>query len=99
MLPRCFPIEARQRSARRIVEIKGHFELPKLTQRLIETAKPSGRDAYIWDSEVPGFGLRIKPTGTKSLIVSLRIGGRGGQQRRRLLGNPRLIFKTPLGPS
>jgi integrase len=65
--------------------------LPKLTQRLVETAKAGDRDIYLWDSEVRGFGLRIKPTGSKSFIVSLRIGGRGGQQRRRLVGKPLII--------
>ena len=65
--------------------------MPKLTQRLVEAAKAGDRDIYLWDSEVRGFGLRVKPTGSKSFIVSLRIGGRGGQQRRRLVGKPSII--------
>ena len=65
--------------------------MPKLTQRLVEAAKAGDRDIYLWDSEVRGFGLRVKPTDSKSFIVSLRIGGRGGQQRRRLVGKPSII--------
>jgi integrase len=45
----------------------------KLTQRAIIgiTADPS-RDLYFWDQEMPGFGLRVKPTGVRSFIVQYR---------------------------
>ncbi len=65
--------------------------MPKLTQRLVESASVADRDLYLWDNEVPGFGLRIRPSGSKSYIVAFRIGGRGGQQRRRLIGKPSII--------
>lgn len=89
MLPRCFPEETSGEKSRETNE--GHQRVPKLTQRLVETAKAGDCDIYLWDSEVRGFGLRIKPSGSQSFIVALRIGGRGGQQRRRLIGKPSII--------
>src|SRR5215475_14045317 len=45
----------------------------KLTKRAIAAIvhNPS-RDIYIWDEEVRGFGLRVKPTGVRSFIVQYR---------------------------
>jgi integrase len=65
--------------------------VPKLTQRLVDTAQAHVRDVYLWDSDVRGFGLRIKPSGSRSFIVALRVGGRGGQQRRRTIGKPSIL--------
>ena len=57
----------------------------KLTQRAViaEPADPS-RDRYIWDNEVRGFGLRIKPTGVRSFMVQYR--NSGGISRRVTIG-------------
>lgn len=45
----------------------------KLTKRFVETAQPQpGKDVFLWDGETRGFGLRIKPTGTKTFLVQYR---------------------------
>lgn len=50
--------------------------MAKLTKRLIDGASPSGKDYFIWDDELAGFGLRILPSGIKSYVIQYRIGGR-----------------------
>jgi hypothetical protein len=46
--------------------------MPKLTKRFIGTLKPRGGDLFAWDSELKGFGLRMKPSGTASYLVQYR---------------------------
>lgn len=40
----------------------------RLTARLIEGLKPEGRETHLWDAEVPGLGLRIRPSGAMTWI-------------------------------
>jgi integrase len=58
----------------------------KLTKRTVDGARPDGRDAFIWDDELPGFGLRVFASGRKSYQVQYKLGGRGGKTRRISLG-------------
>ena len=59
----------------------------KLTKRLIDGIKASGRDFIIWDSELSGFGLRARAGGSKTFIAQYRAGGgRTGQTRRFTIG-------------
>ncbi len=41
----------------------------RLTKRIIDDAQP-GR--FVWDSEVPGFGVRVTPNGVKTYIFQYR---------------------------
>ena len=47
----------------------------KLTQPAVERLKPptSGRVEY-WDSQLPGFGLRISESGRKTWVAMYRVG-------------------------
>jgi integrase len=49
----------------------------KLTQPAVERLKPpvAGRVEY-WDNQLPGFGLRLSPTGRKTWLVMYRVGGK-----------------------
>jgi hypothetical protein len=56
-----------------------------LTKLIVEkTAPEQGRDLFVWDSKVPGFGVRIYPTGKRMYVFQYRT--RGGQQRRVAIG-------------
>ncbi len=51
----------------------------KLTKRAIDAASYTGTGnarCVLWDDEIPGFGLRIFPSGHKSFLLSYRTAGR-----------------------
>jgi integrase len=56
----------------------------KLTKRLVESVKPNDRDIFVWDAEVPGFGLRVWPSGKRVFIYQYRT--KHGHTRRPLIG-------------
>jgi len=57
----------------------------KLTKRAIDALRPdSSRDLYFWDDDVPGFGLRIKPSGIRTFMAQYR--NAHGRSRRLTLG-------------
>jgi integrase len=64
----------------------------KLTKSLVdELPAPESGQKFIWDSELPGFAVRITPTGAKAWIVQTTV--RGGKERRMTIG---LCSKVPL---
>jgi integrase len=67
--------------------------MPKLTKRVVDVIRPdpAGRDVFVWDDLIKGFGLRVKPSGTASWLVQYRTAE--GRSRRLVLG--RLGVLTP----
>src|SRR5512144_293410 len=55
----------------------------KLTKRTIEALTPGETDYIAWDNDVPGFGVRVMPSGRKSFVLQYRAGRRS---RRMVLG-------------
>ena len=47
-----------------------------LTPRLARETRPGGKDTILFDKTLPGFGLRVHPSGRKVWIVQARIEGR-----------------------
>ena len=55
----------------------------KLTDRVVNSAVSEAHRYIIWDTEKPGFGLRVEPSGHKSYIVRYRANGGGRNAPRR----------------
>lgn len=50
--------------------------MPKLTKNYIDKiTAPADKEAFHWDSEVKGFGLRVAPSGKITYIVQGRVNG------------------------
>jgi integrase len=57
----------------------------KVTKRTVDALKPvPDRDQLLWDDELPGFGVRCRPSGAKSYFLKYRT--QGGRQRWLTLG-------------
>jgi integrase len=57
----------------------------RLTKRLVDDfSPPEAGQAFLWDAEIPGFGVRVTKQGGKAWIVQCRV--RGGKQRRIVIG-------------
>lgn len=50
--------------------------MAKLTKRIVDAATSNGRDYFIWDDELPGFGLRVFASGKRSYLIQYRAAGR-----------------------
>lgn len=64
--------------------------MPKLTKRIVDAAAPdpNGGELFLWDSEVKGFGVRVKPSGSKSFVIKYRLGSRTKRYTISKVGSP-----------
>lgn len=57
--------------------------MPKLSQTSVEALETKPEEFVAWDSEVIGLGVRVRPGGTKTFILTYR---RGGKLRKHTMG-------------
>ena len=58
----------------------------RITKRVVDSLMPRANEFTVWDGKLPGFGVRVRPTGAMSYIVVYRAGsGRGAPVRRYTL--------------
>src|SRR6266404_9572697 len=55
----------------------------KITRRTVESLKAATKDYLAFDTELPGFGVRVMPSGKKFFLVQYR---RHGRTRRVMIG-------------
>ena len=48
----------------------------KITKRTVDASQSRTRDAFIWDTETKGFGLKVTPAGNRVYVVQARLNGR-----------------------
>lgn len=53
--------------------VKRKSTMPKITKQLIDsTAAPAAGDTWLWDTDLPGFGVRIQASGRKTYVLRYR---------------------------
>ena len=55
----------------------------KITKRTVDGLRSGERDAFLWDTELPGFGCKITPKGNRIYILQY---GRSGRDHRVTIG-------------
>ena len=59
-------------------------ERMRLTDAAIARLRPHEREHTVWDSRVPGLGVRVRPTGARTFVMLRDV---GGVSRRVSLGS------------
>ena len=62
----------------------------RITDSLVLATQAGEKDIYTWDAVVPGFGLKVTPTGSKSFLLQYKAQGR----TRRLTIGPCHAWST-----
>ncbi len=61
----------------------------RLSKTVVEKIRPGAADVLVWDEALPGFGVRVKPSGVRSYVI---------QYRERLTGASRRMTLGAHGP-
>jgi Arm DNA-binding domain len=62
--------------------------MPKLTKRIVDAAEVRAREYFVWDEDLPGFGLRVLPSGRKRYVIQYR----AGRRSRRISLGPSMVL-------
>jgi len=58
-------------------------DMPKITKSAIDGLKVAPTEQWLWDSELPGFGVRCTPAGRKTYVARYRT--KDGTQRKQVI--------------
>jgi hypothetical protein len=56
----------------------------RITKRVVDSLKIEPREYAIWDAQLPGFGVRVRPSGAMSYVVGYRAGSGRTAPKKRL---------------
>ena len=56
----------------------------RITKRLVDSLKPEAAEFAVWDAQLTGFGVRVRPSGAMSYVVSYRLGSGRAAPKKRL---------------
>jgi len=59
----------------------------RITKRVVDSLEIKPNEYALWDAQLPGFGIRVRPSGAMSYMVSYRVGsGRAAPKTRLTIG-------------
>lgn len=58
----------------------------RITKRTVDALKVTDKEYVHWDGELTGFGVRVRPSGSRSFIAVYRTGGRNTPLRKVTIG-------------
>ena len=58
----------------------------RVTKEAVEAIPAGDVDAYLWDTKLKGYGVKVTPAGKRVYLVQYRLGGRSGRTRRVTVG-------------
>ena len=64
----------------------------KFTKSNLDELKPAEREYFAWSVDLPGFGVRVLPSGKRSWCVQFRVAD--GKTVRRTIGSTRVVPAT-----
>lgn len=60
----------------------------RITKRVVDALKPTDAEYFVWDSDLIGFGVRVRKSGAASYVIKYRVGsGRNAPTRRLTIGS------------